>query len=78
MTGQISLKFCIAGHKIFFAIFFLHKDHIIDVNLGYFIHKCVINSLVVHPKFDTGAALWPPSVFFNDQIPTTNPQLFDF
>ncbi len=42
--------------KIFFASFFLHKDHIIDVNFGYFIHKCVINSLVVHPKFDTGAA----------------------
>jgi hypothetical protein len=59
--------------KIFFAIFFLLKDPIIDVNFGYFTHKCVINSLVAHPKFDTGAAknlrraacglraaLWPP------------------
>ncbi len=39
-----------------FALFSLHKDHIIDVNFGYFKHKCIINSLVVHPKFDTGAA----------------------
>jgi hypothetical protein len=39
-----------------FPYFFLDKDYIIDVNFGYFIHKCAINSLVVHPKFDTGAA----------------------
>jgi len=65
LTGQISLKF--RATKNFFALFFLHKDHIIDINFGYFRHKCVINSLVVHPKFDTGAAeniwgvaLWPP------------------
>jgi len=75
LTGQISLKYCIAGRKKFFALFFLHKDHIIDVNFGYFIHKFVSNSLDVHPKFDTGAeenlwraacgpraALWPPLV----------------
>jgi hypothetical protein len=38
--------------------------------LGIFIHMCVINSLVVHPKFDTGAAenlrraaLWPPLIY---------------
>jgi len=70
LTGQISLKYCIAGRKKFSALFFLHKDHIIDVNLGHFVHKCVINSLVVHPKFDTGAAenlwraaLWPPLIY---------------
>ncbi len=34
------------------------------------IHKCIINSLDVHPQFDTGAAenlwraaLWPPLVY---------------
>jgi len=53
----------------FFALFFLHKNHIIDVNFGYFIHKCVINSLDVHPKFDTGAALWPPLLYSNDSRP---------
>jgi len=70
LTGQISLKYCIAGRKKFFALFFLRKDHIIDVNFGYFIHKCIINSLDVHPKFDTGAAenlwraaLWPHLVY---------------
>ncbi len=73
LMGQISLKYCIAGFKKTFALFFLHKDHIIDVNLGYFIHKCMINSLVVHPKFDTGAAknlwraaLWPPLMYYID------------
>jgi len=67
LTGQISLKYCIAVRKNFFALFFLHKYHIFDAYFGYFIHKCVINSLVVHQKFDTGgsenlwrAALWPP------------------
>jgi hypothetical protein len=40
--------------------------------LGNFIHKCSINSLVVHPKFGTGAAknlwraaLWPPLLYIN-------------
>jgi len=70
LTGQISLKCFIAGRKKFFALFFLHKYHIIDVSFGYFIHKCIINSLDVHPKFDTGAAenlwraeLWPPLLY---------------
>jgi hypothetical protein len=57
LTGQISLKYCISGRKkIFLPYIFLFKDYIIDVNFRYFIHKCVINNLVVHPKFDTGAA----------------------
>ncbi len=53
----------------------------IDVNFGYFIHKCAINSLVVHPKFDTGAAknlwraasgprtaVWPPLVYIKQTV----------
>ena len=36
--------------NFFLLYFFLHKDSIIDVNFGHFIHKCVINSLVVHPE----------------------------
>jgi hypothetical protein len=58
--GPNFIKILYCGPQNFFALFFLHKNHIIDVNFGYFIHKCVINSLDVHPKFDTGAALWPP------------------
>jgi len=62
----IKILYCGPQKKIL-PYFFLHKDHIIDANFGYFIHKCVISSLVVYPKFDTGAAenlwraaLWPP------------------
>ncbi len=51
----IKILYC-GPQKNFFALFFLHKDHIIDANFGYFIHKCVINSLVVHSKFETEAA----------------------
>jgi len=39
LTGQISLKYCFAGRKHFWACFlylFLKFFHIIDVNLGYF------------------------------------------
>ncbi len=66
LTGQISLKYCIAGRKKILIYFFLHKDNIINVNFLYFIYKWIINSLVVHTKFDIGAeenlwraALWP-------------------
>jgi len=65
--GPNFIKILYCGPQNFFALFFLYKDHIIDVNFGYFIHKFVINSLVVHSKFDTmaaenlwRAALWPP------------------
>jgi len=69
------ILFC-GPQKNFLPYFLLYKDIIIDVNFRYFIHKCVINSLVVHPKFDTGAAknlwraacgpraaLWPPLLY---------------
>ncbi len=63
----------------FLPYFFLHKDKIIDVDFGYFIHKCIINSLVVHPKFDTvaaenlwRAALWPPLIYMITSRPSSN------
>ncbi len=66
LACQISLNIVLQAAKNFLPYFFLYKDHIIYVNFQYFIHKCLINSLVVHPKFDTGAAenlwraaLWP-------------------
>jgi len=70
--GPNFIKILCCGPQNFYPLFFLHKNHIIDVNVnfGYFIHKCIINSLVVHPKFDTGAAenlwratLWPPLIY---------------
>jgi len=35
ITGQISLRYFIAGHKYFFGLLFFKYD-IIDVNFGYF------------------------------------------